>query len=57
MSAKIYVLYNSRNMLKTLQYYVYSKIQLSIRRTFLTFILSKRDVNASMTSNYEYDVI
>ena len=56
-SARFYLLYNSRNMLKTQQSCVFIQSILQKQRTFLTFILSNHDVITSMTSNYDYDVI
>ena len=56
-SARLYLLYNSRNMLKTQQSCVFIYSILYKERTFLTFILSNHDVITSMTSNYDYDVI
>ena len=45
-SARFYLLYNSRNMLKTLQLHVcvFKDSTLYKERTLLTFILSKHDV-------------
>ena len=42
--ARFYLLYNSRNMFKTLQLCVFKYSTFYKERTFLTFILSKRDV-------------
>ena len=49
-SAGFYLLYNTRNMLKTQS--IFNK-----ERTFLTFILSNHDVISPITSNYDHDVI
>ena len=43
-SARLYLLYNSRNMLKTQESCVFVDSILYKKRTFLTFILSKHDV-------------
>ena len=56
-SARFYLSYNSRNMLKTQESSVFVDSILYKKRTFLTFMLSKHDVITHMTSNNDYGVI
>ena len=56
-SARFYLLYNSRNMLKPQQSSVYVGSILYKKSKFLIFIFSKHDAITHMTSNNDYDII